>query len=271
MLTLLAGTLLASACGPAPVEWEEPEVVASQNLADQRLLLDATGAARLVSNSDALEYQPAGACPRSVRVARGREGVAYAVWWAPRGDSSAALLAARSTDSGRHWGAHVPVDTVDRAAAGCERPPPSIAVDTSTGYVHVAYFLVAPEGAGIFFAHSMDRGGLYHQPLAIVYGDRPAATAIAADRSVVGIAYEEPNSRRPRIGIALSATDGHIFQHRLSPVSAPSAVAYDPRVALRDDAIAVAWTARTGRGGGVAAGDAVTVVRVGSARLRGQP
>ena len=61
----------------------------------------------------------------------------------------------------------MPVDTLDRGTRGCARPSPAISFDPAGGYVHVVYFLDAPEGPGVFFAHSMDRGATLHSPVAI--------------------------------------------------------------------------------------------------------
>jgi hypothetical protein len=170
----------------------------------------------------------------------------HAVWWSPRADSSAALLSARSTDGGHTWGDPVPVDTLDRGRAGCRRPAPSIATDARSGYVDIAYFLQAPEGPGIFFAHSMDHGAMFHSPVAIVYGERPSATSIAVAGDTVAVAYEDPNGTRPSIALALSRTSGHIFESR-QIASGTSGSARAPRVTLRGRTIAVVWADASGR------------------------
>jgi hypothetical protein len=163
------------------------------------------------------------------------------VWWAPQADSAARLVAARSTDAGRTWSAPAVVDSVDRGMTGCRRHPPAIAIDSASGYVHVTYALAAPEGTGIFFAHSMDNGASFHAPVAIIYGDRLGHTSVAASGDVVVVAFEDPNGRTSRVGLALSRTMGHIFEDRLLPVSRDNGAATQPLVAVRGREIAVAW------------------------------
>jgi hypothetical protein len=79
-----------------------------------------------------------GLCPNSLRVASGRGAERVMAWWSERADRSAALWAARSTDGGQTWDRPAAVDTLDKGPDGCERPAPSVAVDTINGYVHVA-------------------------------------------------------------------------------------------------------------------------------------
>jgi hypothetical protein len=186
----------------------------------------------------------------------------YAVWWSPRADSSAALIAARSRDNGRSWPDVAPVDTADRAIQGCRRPAASIAADASRGYVHVAYWLVGPEAPGIFFAHSMPGPFMFHAPVPIIYGERPGQTSIAASGDVVVVAYEDPNGRHPRVGLAVSRTLGHTFDHRMQ-VSTGTGAAVQPRVAIAGGTVAVAWQNRRGPIGGPAADPGPTMVRFG--------
>src|SRR5829696_4543473 len=126
-LALLAA-LGAVACAAEPVAWKEPAY--------------ASGGIAFLPDSSPAAPPSADACPGSARVAA-MGGELHAVWWAPRADSSAALLAARSADGGTTWSAPVPVDTLDRGRAGCRRPPPALAADARTGYVDVVYFLQA--------------------------------------------------------------------------------------------------------------------------------
>ncbi|HVE77238.1 MAG TPA: hypothetical protein VNA89_00115 [Gemmatimonadaceae bacterium] len=152
------------------------------------------------------------------------------------------------------------MDSLDRGVDGCRRPAPSVAADSATGYVHVAYSLQAPEGPGVFFSHSMDGGVVYHAPVPLVYGERAAATSVAARRDTVVVAYEDPNASPRRIALALSPSMGHIFEPRV-PVSGESVPADAPRVGLGDGVVAVAWRER-----GAAGERPTTVVRVGDFR-----
>jgi hypothetical protein len=243
-LAALLGAL--AACAQDPVSWRDPAPSGAAPDSAARLVVVAAGRAAVVPApaEPPPPSLPAGACVGSARVARGRGGTRYAVWWQARADSSAALLAARSDDAGRTWGAPVPVDTFDRAALGCARPAPAVAADSASGYVHVAYFLVAPEGAGVFFAHAPEREAMFHAPVVIVFGERPVAVSVAARGDTVAVAYEDPNGAARGIGLALSATQGHVFERRLPLVSSPSVPATSPRVALGPRTVAVAWAER---------------------------
>jgi hypothetical protein len=190
------------------------------------------------------EWAPADLCAGSARYAAATAGRWYAVGWLRRADRTALLASARSDDGGRTWGRLVPVDSLDRGRTACDRPAPSIAADSASGYVHVAYFLEAPEGAGVFFSHSMDRGELFHAPVPIMYGTRPSAADVAARGDTVVVAFEEPNGGRARVGVALSRTMGHLFEDRLT-VSGSNAPAVRPRVALGAGRLAVAWAEGT--------------------------
>jgi hypothetical protein len=180
------------------------------------------------------------ACPVSVRAVRSGKRM-LAVWWAVRRDSSGVLFVGQSNDSGRSWMPAVVADSTDRSVSGCGRPAPSIAADSVSGYVHVAYFSESRSGKGIFFAHSMDSGRTFHSPVPIVFGDNPGWAAVAAEGDRVAVAYDDPNSTQPTIGIALSRTMGHIFKPG-APISNSNELAKQPTVALRGDTIRVWWS-----------------------------
>lgn len=258
-LVLLA--VATGGCGVSPVEWAPQRAIVSPS--GGSVALSADGTVR-PDTLDALAMRvapPTGpVCPRSLRLAvSGR--LLYAVWWAPRPDSGARLLAARSTDAGGSWSTAAPVDTNDVGAAGCAREPAAIAADSVTGYVHVTYALHATEGPGLFFSHSMDGGVTFHAPVPILYGERLGRTSVAADGDLVVVGFEDPNSTTPRIGLALSRTMGHIFEHRILPVSDDQGAANHPRTAIRGRRMAVAWE-RAARDGTAA----TLVVRAGTVR-----
>jgi hypothetical protein len=239
--SLIAGLLLG--CTNAePVAWTSIATTSSDSLSGDFTI--ATGAPGFVPPAIA-PPQRNDACPGSVRVAAsGSSGIErYATWWSPRADSTSWLLAARSADGGRTWEVPQAIDTLDMITRGCARPAPAIAADSVAGYVHVAYSMRAPEGVGVFFSHSMDRGRLFHAPVPIVYGERLSETAIAVLRDTVAIAFVDPNMRVPRIALAFSRTMGHIFEDRLA-VPGGRGVASAPRVALASGRIAVAWVER---------------------------
>ncbi|HYD54543.1 MAG TPA: hypothetical protein VEA99_18055 [Gemmatimonadaceae bacterium] len=262
---------LLSACSRGPVEWAAAPSSLDQAAAGRQLALDASGAPTLAPPPPLPPTLPAGPrCDASVRVAtlpRGAARATVVVWWAPRADGSAALLAAESLDEGRTWSAAVPVDTLDRGTNGCARPAPAIAADSASGYAHVAYPLWAPEGPGVFVSHTMPGHFMFHTPIVVSYGDRPGAVSVAASGNDVAVAYEDPNARAPRVGLALSRTQGHVLEHRaLAPASAGDAST--PLVALRDGRIAVAWVQRPHMAAAAAASATaappLTMVRTGT-------
>jgi len=234
--------IIVTCADSTPVEWSADRSATSR---DSRVALTAEGA--LVPDSMALRAgriaPPARSCPGSLALSRAGSRL-FGVWWSARPDSSARLLAARSDDDGATWSAPVSVDTTDTSVFGCRRAPPSIAADSASGYVHVAYSLRGREGPGLFFAHSMDAGATFHEPVAIVYGDRLGRTSVAADGDHVVVAFEDPNSVTPRIGLALSRTMGHIFEDRLLPLSSDNGDARHPLAAVRKRRVAVAWERR---------------------------
>jgi hypothetical protein len=229
---------LLLACGRAPIEWSEPAPIAAELATDSALAfadttLVAARAPRVVA-PDA-----PGQCAGSARVAHDSStGDWYAAWWGKRADGTADILASHSRD-GVAWAPPVRVDTSDAAPVGCDRPPPSVTADA--GNFYVVYAMTAREGPGIFASHSMDRGTMFHSPVAVVYGERIGRAAVAATGSIVAVAYEDPNTEPRRISLALSRTMGHLFQSRMI-VSPPTGRARAPAVALRAGRIAVAWS-----------------------------
>lgn len=237
---VLSAATVVAACSGAPLTWD-PAVTAAGAALPGRLRLDSGDVHFSTDTTALVPPSIAGACPASARVAPGGASGTerYVAWWAPRADSSAALLSARSTDGGRSWSAPEPVDTADHRPTGCNRPAPAIAADSSSGYVHVAYSMRDAQGAGIFFSHSMDRGKMFHWPVTITYGEHLTDVAIAVRGDTVAIAYIEPSSDHPQLGLALSHTMGHIFEDRLTVPS--SSDASDPAVAIAPGRIGVAW------------------------------
>jgi hypothetical protein len=168
-------------------------------------------------------------------------GTTFVVWWSVRQDSSALLVLGQSRDAGRSWTSQVIADSTDRSARGCARPAPAIAADPATNYVHLAYFAEPPSGSGIFFAHSMDGGRTFHAAVPIVFGENSSFVAVAASGDRVAVAYEDPNSREPSVGVALSHSMGHIFEDR-EIVSNEDERARQPAVELRGDSIRLWWS-----------------------------
>jgi hypothetical protein len=122
---------------------------------------------------------------------------------------------------------------------GCDRPPPAVA--TVGDDLHTAYSMIAPEGTGVFFAHFM--GSMLHSPVAVIYGERLVSTSIAVEGDRVVVAYEEPNGSRKQVDVAMSTTQGHLFDwHATASRDIDAATA--PSVALAGKTLAVSWVTR---------------------------
>jgi hypothetical protein len=162
------------------------------------------------------------------------------VWWTARSDSSVVLAMQHSPDRGATWETPFLVETRDHGRRACDRPSPGIFYDLARGYVHLVYFIEAQDGAGVFFAHSMDKGGMFHSPVPVVYGNTPVAASVAANSDSVVVVFEDPNAMTPRIGIVLSHSTGHIFEARANatPDDVP---AVEPWVALDHRNVTVWW------------------------------
>src|SRR4051812_10962196 len=237
---LLLAIVCIGACDAPPIEWTDPKSIPS--IRDGRLIIDS-GGARYVDAPASLPISAPGICPSSIRSARAGDKT-RAVWWGLRADSSAVLYLAETSDSGKTWSKPVTVDTADIGAIGCTRPAPSVAVVGDD--LHVAYSMKASEGTGVFFAHFM--GSMLHSPVPVIYGERLVETAIAAEGDRVIVAYEEPNGSRPRVDIALSSTQGHIFEHH-TPATRDVDVARSPLVAMAGRVVAVSWISERLAGG----------------------
>jgi hypothetical protein len=244
----------ATACDAPPVEWGDP--IGAAGPLSGRLSIDSAGHVQFVQDtSTPPALNVPGVCPGSVRAA-GSAGRMRAVWWGLRPDSGAVLYTAASADSGKTWGTPAAVDTSDVGVHACERPAPTIAAVGDD--LHIAYSMTASEGTGVFFAHFL--GSMVHSPVAVIYGDRVVPTAIAAQGNLVAVAYEQPNGSRHQIGLALSSSQGHIFETHLT-ASRDIDDATTPGVALAGNRIAVSWLSPR-------PGDTTTarVVRVGHIR-----
>lgn len=194
-------------------------------------------------------------CARSLRVARAPARGRVAVWWSRRDRGRVLLLSAWRDGLGASegpWRGPIVVDSLDqgprdaqagdRGSVSCARPAPSLVVDDTHGYVHVAYALTGPEGPGVFYAHQMDPRSAFEPPRIIVYGEKLGAVRVAAAGDLVAIAYEDPNSgARSRVALTISRTSGHDFAERLT-ASADNANARDPWVAVRGRAVVVGWS-----------------------------
>lgn len=224
--------LLTTACVKEPVDWGDVSYRGSQ-LGDPDTR-SAVLSANLPSVSGAVAQ-----CLRSIRSASGSPDI-FRLWWAARSDSSVVLAMQRSRDRGNGWEPPVVVEARDRSRRGCDRPAPGIFYDSAHGNLHLVYFIEAQDGAGVFFAHSMDKGGMFHSPVPVVYGNAPSAASVAANGDSVVVVFQDPNAMTPRIGIVLSHSTGHIFEER-GDVTPDDVPAISPWVTLDHRKVTVWW------------------------------
>jgi hypothetical protein len=235
-----SAVVLMTACAQEPIEWQAASDIDGTIGATTRLVIDQDGPPRFVEDRVPTVPLPTAACAGSVVVARARGDEWYAGWFLARFDSSVVLQVARSTDGGSTWSTPVVADGRDRGQRGCSRPRPALTADSTTAYVHAAYFIEPIEGAGVWYTHSMEQGKLWHQTIGVLYGDEPAAASIASSGDTVLVAYEHPASGGSRLGLAISREAGHTFAERLRVVRASGTVR-QPRVAFGAGRVALAW------------------------------
>src|SRR3954465_13010187 len=241
-----AAIAFVAGCVAEPVDWGDVSYRGSQlGDPDARSAIMSAGLPNIAGT-----ITP---CIRSIRAAASGANM-FRAWWSVRADSSVVLSLQHSVDAGSSWVTPVEVDARDRGRRGCERPSPGIFYDSASGYVHLVYFIEGSDGAGVFFAHSMDNGGMFHSPVPVVYGSAPSVAAVASHGDSIVVVFEDPNSNTPRIGIVLSHTTGHIFEQR-AQVTPDEVPAMKPWVALAHDTVTVWWT--TPDSGGSIASDRV--------------
>lgn len=181
-------------------------------------------------------------------VVAGRGGERYAAWWDAGSDSGSVLMLARSPDGGARWETLLVADARDAGGLGCSRPLPSLFADETSGYLHLTYHISPAGSPGVYFTHSMQASalgttgmGVLHMPVPVTHGERPVRSSVAGRGDTVVVAFEDPNSGRPRILLALSTGAGHVFS-TYGAVSPPGASAENPRVSLTGDSVHVYWT-----------------------------
>ena len=223
---------LAVACAPEPVKWT-------------KLSTDAPTTSTSPAHAIPGNFQlPPNACPNSLAVVQMSATEIHATWWQSDSSGQIQLAVARTSDAGANWSTQMIAHAQGRAGFPCSYPPPAVDADSATGYVHLAYFLQAKEGAGVWYTHSMDRGRSWHAATALIFGDAPARSSVASDGWLLAVAYEAPYEPSRQIWLALSPDAGHTFERGVS-VTQGSMLAANPRVSLEDRSISVTWTERS--------------------------
>ena len=228
----IVAIVLLVGCVAEPVEWG--------NVAYRRSQLgDPDTRSALLSAGLPAIPRTVAPCLMSIRTA-GDTSERFRSWWSVRSDSSVILSLQRSPDKGARWDSAIEVDSRDSGRRGCQRPAPGISYDPASGYVYLVYFVEASDGAGVFFAHSMNRGGMFHSPVPVVFGSAASVASVAGRGDSVVVVFDDPNSTTPRIGIVLSHTTGHLFDQR-GQVTPDDVAAVAPWVALSHSRIIVWW------------------------------
>jgi hypothetical protein len=216
--------VFAGGCSPDPIAWGAVQYVDARLAAETAVAADDEGLCGVREAGDGDERFRAG-------------------WDARTG----ALTVMRSADGGASWEAPVIPDSRQSPEPPCRRPPPSLFADSGNGFLHVAYFSEVPGGAGVYYVHSMDAArlvqvgpGMFEQPVALTYGRRGARTSVASRGDTVVVGYEDPNSARGGIQLAVSSTAGHSFDLRVPLPGGTGAVAH-PRVGLSAGRVTVTW------------------------------
>ena len=239
---ILALLSLVAGCVPDPIEWGDVAYRLSRlGDPDTRSAIMSAGLAAIPGTVNP--------CIMSIRTTGDSTGL-FRVWWSVRADSSVILSMQRSENHGASWNAAIEVESRDRGRRSCQRPAAGITYDPASGYVYLVYFVEASDGAGVFFAHSMDKGGMFHSPVPVVYGNSPSVASVAAHGDSVVVVFEDPNSTTPRIGIVLSHTTGHLFDQR-GQVTPDDVAAVAPWVALDHRRITVWWKTPAATGGSI--------------------
>jgi hypothetical protein len=236
----LVAALALAGCETSPVKWDVP--VSAPGDSTGMLVFDGRSVSFASRVAAARLPADTARCQRSEAIAIDGTNT-YATWLRRRPNGSVLVLAARSSDSGRNWSTPGIVDSVDVGRTGCDHPGPSIAA--SFGYVHIAYSLDAPEGFGVFFAHSMDQTATFHSALPVIYGDRLSLAAVAAEGMLVVVAYEDPSGSDHRVDVAVSRTQGHSFEQRVRG-SPDDVAAVRPELAVRGSTLALSFATAAG-------------------------
>jgi len=232
--------MLTVGCVPDPVDWGNVAYRTSQ-------LGDPDTRSAIMNAGLPAVPGTVNPCIMSIRTA-GDSSELFRTWWSVRADSSVLLSMQRSENRGASWDAAIEVESRDRGRRSCQRPAPGMAYDHASGYVYLVYFVEASDGAGVFFAHSMDKGGMFHSPVPVVYGNSPSVASVAAHGDSVVVVFEDPNSMTQRIGIVLSHTTGHLFDQR-GQVTPDDVAAVAPWLSVNHKQITVWWKTPAVTGG----------------------
>ena len=197
------------------------------------------------------------ACAETYVAARGRGDTVYAAWRTGKDSTTSQVRVALSPNSGISWDSARTAGLPEPASAGCTRPPPGIASDTTFGAVHVVFHGMTQDTAGVFVASMTRSSTAFAAPQIVALGSRPVPAAVAAAGDTIAVVFESPGSLAGVMWLAISVGPRHI-QTVHDVLSGRDVRAYSPAVALGGGWVGAAWNEAPSGNRGAAA-----VARVG--------
>lgn len=184
------------------------------------------------------------ACPCCrTALAEDADGTVYIAWRKVYPGPIRDIVVARSTDRGETWSEPVRVHADNWKFDACPHAGPSMRVD-SAGVVHIAWWTGKEGAAGVYYAHSDDRGQSFSAPVALGTAEysRPSHVQLAlAGAHTVIAAWDDGTTRVPRVVLRVSRNGGGSFAPAQT-VSTQGRSATFPVLAVSDSGIAVAWS-----------------------------
>ena len=245
VLFCVVGTGFAACGPPPPVIWEGTHRVEGIVAPGATLVIAAGGVPAVRAGLSPLRWpEDTVACP-GTQVAASVEGdTIVAVWWSASSAQSLVLRLARSPDGGITWEEGLTIGGAVPGSSGCRRPPSGLAVDGTTGTVHVAYHGSDGDRTGIL-ARRISRGATRAatraaDPDLVAASGTPVLAAVAAAGDTVIVAFESADSGESTVWLAIWTRTPQI-PVVVGAVSEPGVRAFAPVAAIRAGQLAVAW------------------------------
>lgn len=188
-----------------------------------------------------ISHLPACPCCRTALALDG-DGRLYAAWRQVYAGDVRDIVVASSMDKGATWTEPVRPREDGWVFPGCPHTGPSLKVDPSGG-VHIGWWTGKAGAAGVWYAHSSDRGATWQaQPLDTASASRPSHVQLALDRGTGVLAtWDDGHAATPGILLRASADGGTSFgpAERLSQDGVAGVF---PVIGVFGDSLTIAWT-----------------------------
>lgn len=186
------------------------------------------------------------ACPCCrTALATADDGTLYVAWRSVE-NGIRDVVVARSDDRAATFTKPQRVHADDWKFDGCPHAGPSMQVDDK-GRVHIAWWTGKEGSAGVYYAHSDDRGATFSEPIAIGTAkfSRPAHVqlALAPDHRLI-VVWDDGTVSPQQIRMRVSPDRGGRFREA-QQVSAPDRAAGFPVIAVSSKGVSVAWSEKT--------------------------